>query len=108
MQSLITYRLLLDSLSHTTKKSKGFAMTGKWQIDKSISVGHIISTISLLILIGASWSGMNTRIETQSVRIDGVESRIDRETLRAQQDMSQIRQSLNRIEDRLERLSEAQ
>ena len=108
MQSLIMHLVLRDNLFHTTRKSKGSAMTGRWQIDKSISVGHIISTISLLILIGASWSGMNTRIETQSVRIDGVESRIDRETVRAQQDMSQIRQSLNRIEDRLERLSESQ
>lgn len=108
MQSLIMYQRLLDSLSHTMKKSKGSVMTGKWHVDRSISVGHIISTITLLILMGASWSGMNTRIETQSVRIDSVESRIDRETARQQQDMATIRQSLNRIEDRLERLAESQ
>lgn len=106
MQSLITRRLLPNNLFHIMKNSKGFAMTGKWHIDRSISVGHIISTISLLILIGAAYSNMNTRIETQSVRIDSVEQRIDRETQRQQQDMATIRQSLNRIEDRLERLSE--
>lgn len=108
MQSLITHRLLLDSLSHTMKKSKGFVMTGNWEIDKTVSVGHIVSTIGLIVLLFTAWANMSTKVETQAVRIDGVEQRIDREAARQRQDMEQIRQSLNRIEDRLERLSEAQ
>jgi hypothetical protein len=81
-------------------------MTGKWSLDRSVSIGHIISTITLLGLLFASWSQVTTRVETQGVRITAVESRIDREAQRQQEDMEQIRDSLNRIEDRLERLAE--
>lgn len=80
-------------------------MTGNWAIDKTVSVGHIISTIGLIVLLIAAWSNMTTKVETQGVRIDAVEQRINREADRQRQDMDQIRQSLNRIEDRLERLS---
>jgi len=81
-------------------------MTGKWQIDKTVSVGHIVSSILLAGALVTVWSNMNTKIETQGVRIDAVENRIDREAQRAREDMAQIRDSLNRIEDRLERLAE--
>lgn len=83
-------------------------MTGNWAIDKTVSVGHIASTIGLIMLLITAWSNMTTKVETQAVRIDGVEQRIDREAARQRQDMEQIRQSLNRIEDRLERLAENQ
>lgn len=106
MQSLIMYQELLNSLSPTTRKWKGFVMKGEWQIDRSISVGHILTTLALVASLVGVWSTMNTKIETQAVRISAVESRIDREAERQRQDMAQIRESLNRIEDRLERLAE--
>lgn len=82
-------------------------MTGKWALDRSVSIGHIISTITLLGLLAASWSQMNTRVETQAVRVNALESRIDREGQRQREDMAQIRESLNRIEDRLERITDS-
>jgi len=100
--------MLLGNSSPTTKRLRGFVMTGNWEIDKTVSVGHIVSTIGLLVLLFTAWANMSTKVETQAVRIDSVEQRIDREAARQRQDMEQIRQSLNRIEDRLERLSEAQ
>ena len=81
-------------------------MPGKWSLDRSVSIGHIMSTITLLILVGASWSELSTRIETQNVRINAIESRMDREAQRQREDMAQIRESLNRIEDRLERIAD--
>lgn len=106
MQSLITHRLLLNSYWHTMKKSKGSVMKGEWQIDKTVSVGHIVSSILLLGALATAWANMNTKIETQSVRIDSVENRVDREAQRQLDDMAQIRNSLNRIEDRLERITD--
>lgn len=81
-------------------------MTGKWALDRSVSIGHIISTITLLALLAASWSQMTTKVETQTVRVNALESRMDREAQRQREDMAQIRESLNRIEDRLERIAE--
>lgn len=106
MQSLIMHLMSQHNFSHTTKKSKGFVMTGNWQIDKTVSVGHIISSLMLLGALVTVWANMNTKIETQSVRIDAVENRVDREAQRQREDMVQIRESLNRIEDRLERIAE--
>jgi len=106
MQSLITHRLLLNSYWHTMRKSKGSVMTGKWQIDKTVSVGHIVSSLLLFGALATAWANMNTKIETQSVRIDSVENRVDREAQRQLDDMAQIRNSLNRIEDRLERITD--
>ena len=106
MQSLITHHRLLSNYWHTMKKSKGSVMTGNWQIDKTVSVGHIISSLMLLGALVTVWANMNTKIETQSVRIDAVENRVERESQRQREDMSQIRESLNRIEDRLERITD--
>ena len=106
MQSLIMHLMSQHNFSHTTKKSKGSVMTGRWQIDKTVSVGHIVSSILLATALVTVWSNMNTKIETQGVRITAVESRIDREAQRQREDMAQIRESLNRIEDRLERITD--
>lgn len=106
MQSLIMHLMSQHNFSHTTKKSKGSVMTGNWQIDKTVSVGHIVSSILLLGALATAWANMNTKIETQSVRIDSVENRVDREAQRQLDDMAQIRNSLNRIEDRLERITD--
>lgn len=80
-------------------------MRGDWHIDKSISVGHMVTTLALVGMLVASWSQMNTRIETQGVQIEAIDKRIDRENVRQAEEMRQIRQSLNRIEDRLERMA---
>lgn len=80
-------------------------MRGDWHIDKSISVGHMVTTLALVGMLVATWSQMNTRIETQGVQIEAIDKRIDRENVRQAEEMRQIRQSLNRIEDRLERMA---
>jgi len=106
MQSLIMHLMSQHNFSRTMKKSKGSVMKGEWQIDKTVSIGHIVSSILLATALVTVWSNMNTKIETQGVRINAVESRIDREAQRQREDMAQIRESLNRIEDRLERITD--
>jgi len=80
-------------------------MRGDWHIDKSISVGHMATTIAVIAMLIGTWAQMNTRIETQAVQIQAIDKRIDREGARQAEEMRQIRQSLMRIEDRLERMA---
>ena len=105
MQSLTTRQMSHGSCLPTTPKWGPFVMRGDWHIDKSISVGHMVTTLALVGMLVATWSQMNTRIETQGVQIEAIDKRIDRENVRQAEEMRQIRQSLNRIEDRLERMA---
>lgn len=75
----------------------------EWHIDKSISVGHMVSTLALAgALMGFVFS-TNTKVEMVSVRMDSVEQRVTREVARTAEDMALIRQSLQRLEDKLDR-----
>ena len=75
----------------------------EWHIDKSISVGHMVSTLALAgALMGFVFS-TNTKVEMVTVRMDGLEQRITREVQRQADDMALIRVSLQRLEDKLDR-----
>lgn len=82
--------------------------TERWHIEKSVSVGHLLTTVALVAGFIVSWSQMHARIETQSVQIQAVDAKLEREIVRQSEDMSAVRQSLIRIEDRLERLARNQ
>lgn len=76
-----------------------------WHIEKSVSVGHLLTTLALLAGFVVSWAQMNTRIETQNVQIQAVDAKLEREIVRQAEDMQAVRSSLMRIEDRLERMT---
>lgn len=78
----------------------------EWHIDKSISVGHMVSTIALAgALMGFVFS-TNTKVETVQVRVDSIEHRMSRGEIRQADDMAIIRTSLSRLEDKLDRAAE--
>lgn len=78
----------------------------EWHIDKSISVGHMVSTLALAgALMGFVFS-TNTKVEMVGVRLDAVEQRVTREVARQAEDMAAIRTSLQRLEDKLDRAVE--
>lgn len=78
----------------------------EWHIDKSISVGHMVSTLALAgALMGFVFS-TNTKVEMVTVRMDGLEQRITREVQRQADDMALIRVSLQRLEDKIDRQNE--
>ena len=81
-------------------------MTGNWHIEKSVSIGHILTTISLLVALAGFVMTTNTKISLNEERINAISQRVERETLRTAQDQQQIRQSLQRIEDKLDRYIE--
>lgn len=81
-------------------------MKGDWHIDKSVSIGHILTTATLLIGLAGFVMTTNTKISINEQRIENVETRIEREAYRTAQDQQQIRNSLQRIEDKLDRYIE--
>lgn len=77
-----------------------------WHFDKSISVGHMISTLTLAgALLGFVFSA-NTKVETLAIRMSGLESRLEREMVRHTQDVALIRDQLHRMESKLDRVIE--
>ena len=80
--------------------------TNGWHVDKSISVGHMVSTVMLFAALVAFVMTTNTKIEVTAARVDSVESRIDRAEVTSRQDAARLHSSLTRIEDKLDRFIE--
>lgn len=74
----------------------GQPRNNQWRFDKHISIGHILTTVA--IIVGAfSWG---SKIES---RIAVAEKTIEIQSATANQRFDQIVNSLQRIEDKLER-----
>jgi len=78
----------------------------KFHIDKSMSVGHIVTTITLIGALVVWGIRTESKIELNAARIVATEKRIDREASRQSSESAQIRNSLMRIEDKLDRYVE--
>ena len=78
----------------------------EWHIDKSISVGHMVSTMALAGALAGFVFSTNTKVEVVSSRVEFVEQRVARSETRQADDMAIIRASLRRLEDKLDRAVE--
>jgi len=78
----------------------------KFHIEKSMSVGHIVTTFTLIVALVVWGIRTESKIELNAARIFATEKRIDREASRQSEESAQIRNSLMRIEDKLERYVE--
>lgn len=78
----------------------------EWHIDKSISVGHMVSTMTLAAALLGFVFSMNTKVETVSIRIDAIEERVTRNDARQAQDMAVIQSGQRRLEDKMDRIIE--
>lgn len=68
----------------------------RWRFDKHVSVGHIITTVA--IIIGAlSWG---SRVESRTAV---VENTVSIQAATNQKEFMEIKETLRRIEDKLER-----
>ena len=93
-------------------------MERQWHLEKSISVGHIITTVT--VALGAIWwaAKLETRINILDNNFQGLQSRLevtDRriETVRIEsnaqmlQIKSELQQQLDRIDHKLDRIMSA-
>ena len=77
-----------------------------WHFDKSISMGHIVSTIMLAGAVAGFMFSQNTKIETLSVRLNNNTGLIERQQRHHDQDITLIRDQLLRMESKLDRVIE--
>jgi hypothetical protein len=78
----------------------------KFHVDKSISVGHMVSTLALAGALAGFVFSTNTKVETVAIRVNNIEQRVERDAARQVQDMGLLRDQLSRMEDKLDRVIE--
>lgn len=74
----------------------------KMHIDKSISVGHLVSIVALCAVFIGGWVALNQRVTANEIRIEEQAARQDRFEARISVMLEQIGRSLDRIENRLD------
>jgi hypothetical protein len=75
----------------------------KMHIDKSVSIGHIVSIVLLCMALVGGWLGLNDRVTENTVRLDEMAARQDRTEYRLARALENVEQSLLRIEERLDK-----
>ena len=77
-------------------------MTNGNQLNKSLSVGHVIATIGLLVGGFAFIYDLRESVAIQEFQLDTVEDRLDRVVQRTDDQFEEIMNHLIRIEERLD------
>lgn len=67
-----------------------------WHLDKRVNVGHLLTTVGLIVGVMVWGSKMESRIAV-------VENTVALQSNTTQKELSEIKDSLRRIEDKLER-----
>lgn len=79
-----------------------------WHLDKTISVGHLVSTLVIAISI-FSWAvTLDKRVEQNSIAIVHLKEQQANEQKRLQELRQEIKQDLRDINQKLDRLIESQ
>lgn len=75
----------------------------RFHIERSISFGHLLTTLTLIVGATIFFVRQETQIEVLKTNVAAIESRINRETYRTDAALSEIRSALRRIEDKIDR-----
>lgn len=79
-----------------------------WHLDKTISVGHIISTLVIAVSVFTWVSSVDRRVDQNSLSIKFVKEQQQQSSARIEALRLEIKQDLNSINDKLDRLIENQ
>ena len=77
-------------------------MPGGWHLDKRVSVGHIVTTITVAIGLAVFLLRLESRVDINSQAITYNTERINDAEQRMKDDMTDIKGSLVRIEAKLD------
>ena len=80
----------------------------KWHLSKSVSLSHILTTITMAACFVAYLNSIDDRIDENKYRLDSVERAIEAEHEYVKEAFDQIREDLNYIRDRLDKIKDAQ
>jgi len=82
-------------------------MTGdrrsEWQVGRSISVGHIITTVALVVGSFTFIYDLREQIAVANFKIEAVEERFERMESRTNQQFDKIMGHLSRLENKMDR-----
>lgn len=81
--------------------SEYFMTDEKWHFEKTVNVGHIITTIAIAISAFWFFSEMQQAIKSNTQRIDYIESQRN-------EDIRRVEKRLDKIEAKIDRLLESQ
>lgn len=85
-------------MSDDTYISKG---NRGWHVDKTVSYGHILTTVSLLFSLFYYITSFDTRIEVMRTELVNLKDQQARDRASTTENLVEIKQLLRRIEDRL-------
>jgi len=77
-------------------------MSNGTQLNKSISVGHIVATVGLIIGGFTFIYDLRESVAIQSFQLESVENRLERVVARSDSNFEEIMQHLIRLEEKLD------
>ena len=81
-------------------------MKNDWHIDKTVSIGHMVSTMVVLITGVMYIDSIDTKVEKQGVKIEAIQQQIHQQCSDTKDMFLHIREDMKRINDKLDRLIE--
>ena len=81
-------------------------MKNDWHIDKTVSIGHMVSTMVVLITGVMYIDSIDTKVEKQGVKIEAIQQQIHQQRSDTKDMFLHIREDMKRINGKLDRLIE--
>ena len=75
-------------------------------IDKTVSIGHMISTVVVLVTGVMYIDSIDTKVEKQGVKIEAIQQQVHQQRSATKDMFLHIREDMKRINDKLDRLIE--
>ena len=81
-------------------------MRNDWHIDKTVSIGHMISTVVVLVTGVMYIDSIDTKVEKQGVKIEAIQQQVHQQRSDTKDMLLHIRDDMKRINNKLDRLIE--
>ncbi|MFV1850107.1 MAG: hypothetical protein ACMZ66_05305 [Thalassospira sp.] len=75
----------------------------KFHFEKTLNIGHLLTTVALIVSVTIYVMKIETRLEVVEVTQRSLSVRLDREATRTEAAFAKIERYLQRIEDKLDR-----
>ena len=81
-------------------------MKSDWHVDKTVSIGHMVSTVVVLITGVMYIDSIDTKVEKQGVKIEAIQQQVHQQRSDTKDMLLHIRDDMKRINNKLDRLIE--
>ena len=77
-----------------------------WHLEKTVSISHIVATVTAIVAIVTAWGNLNTRLSLLEQSITAYAAAEIKRDTEGKEFKIEIRAAVNRINDKLDRLIE--